>query len=177
MVRKHRNRIELLKISTGDWISDSLSLEQMVQEYYYNLFHEEDVGEPRSTIPNGFVTLSEDKQHILRKPFTEEEIKRALFDMAPFKAPGVGGIHAGFYQKLWEVVGASLCGFVMDFMVSGTLREGTNDTQVVLIPKNYYPEQISYLRPISLCNVSYKVITKTLSQKGLIYLVFFSPMI
>ena len=38
----------------------------------------------------------------------KEEIKRAMFEMAPFKAPGVDGLHAGFYQNLWDIVDDSV---------------------------------------------------------------------
>lgn len=33
---------------------------------------------------------------------TAEEIKQALFDMAPYKSPGPDGIPAGFYQLYWQ---------------------------------------------------------------------------
>ena len=45
------------------------------------------------------------------------------------------------------------------------LPEGTNDTILVLIPKTAHPEQISHLRPISLCNAAYKVITKSMINR------------
>ncbi|KAM6552992.1 hypothetical protein CsatB_013754 [Cannabis sativa] len=47
---------------------------------------------------------------------------------------------------------------------------GLNNTNIVLIPKKKNPEQMSELRPISLCNVMAKVITKVLANrmKGLL---------
>ena len=47
----------------------------------------------------------------------------------------------------------------------GPPPEGTNDTLLVLIPKTDHPKLISHFRPISLCNVNYKVVTKTLSMR------------
>jgi hypothetical protein len=35
----------------------------------------------------------------LDKPYTAEEVKSALFQMAPSKAPGVDGFTAGFFQR------------------------------------------------------------------------------
>ena len=53
----------------------------------------------------------------------------------------------------------------MDLMAIISLSEGMNDRQIVLIPKNDHPKQISHLRPISLWNISYKVILKTLTNR------------
>lgn len=43
----------------------------------------------------------------IHAPFTPNEIKRALFDMSPFKSPGLDGLHASFFQRLWQMVGKS----------------------------------------------------------------------
>lgn len=35
-----------------------------------------------------------------------EEVKKALFDMGPWKSPGPDGYPAGFYQQNWNIVGS-----------------------------------------------------------------------
>lgn len=85
--------------------------------------------------------------------------------MAPYKAPGPDGFPVGFYQKTWITVGMSICGLVSDYLDSGIMPEGLNDTLVSLIPKNPHPESVTQFRPISLCNVSYKVITKVMVNR------------
>ena len=67
--------------------------------------------------------------------FTEEEIKRALFQMHPSKAPGVDGFTAGFYQRHWNLVGPELCAAVLGFLNGGDIPEVINDTAITLIPK------------------------------------------
>lgn len=42
----------------------------------------------------------------------DEEIKKALFDMAPLKAPSSDGLYAIFYQSQWEFIGPSICEWV-----------------------------------------------------------------
>ena len=83
---------------------------------------------------------------------------KALFDMAPFKSRGIDGIHAGY---CWIHFAA----LSLIFFEIGTLPDGSNDTLIVLIPKVEHQEQISHFRRISLCNMGYKVVTKTITNR------------
>jgi hypothetical protein len=45
------------------------------------------------------------------------------------------------------------------------MQQGINDTVIVLLPKKDEPNQLKDFRPISLCNVIYKVISKCLVNR------------
>lgn len=45
----------------------------------------------------------------LASPIDNEEIRQAVFQMSPLKAPRVDGFPAGFYQSQWHIVGDSFC--------------------------------------------------------------------
>jgi hypothetical protein len=45
------------------------------------------------------------------------------------------------------------------------IPEGWNNTTIVLIPKVDSPEKVTQFRPISLCNVLYKVISKVIAKR------------
>ena len=137
----------------------------MRQNYFQALFKKEASSEPGSTIPNGFPGLRDDHRRMLMQSITRDEIRDALFDMNPFKSPGKDGFHVGFYQKTWDIVGPSMCDLVFQFLNTGVLPDGLNETILTLIPKVLHPENISQFRPISLCNVGYKLITKTLTNR------------
>ncbi|XP_038688673.1 uncharacterized protein LOC119987842 [Tripterygium wilfordii] len=165
MVRKSRSRIEALKGPNDVWISDPASLQVMVHDYFMNLYTMDDSCD-MSLIPRGyFPALNMEQTSEIHMRFSAEEIRQALFDMAPLKAPGPDGINAGFYQRMWSVVGNSLCRFVIEFLDSGIMPSGINDTLLVLIPKVMVPEYVSQFRPISLCNLGYKLITKALTNR------------
>jgi len=101
----------------------------------------------------------------LMKEYTEEEIKQALDSMGDLKAPGPEGMTALFYKKIWGMVGKDVVREVTALLNGVVMPEGWNDTVVVLIPKVRNPEKLKDLRPISLCNVVYKIASKVLSNR------------
>jgi hypothetical protein len=58
-----------------------------------------------------------------------------------------------------------LCKEVLYAVNNISVPEGWNSTTIVLIPKIDNPEMVTHFRPISLCNVVYKVISKMLSNR------------
>lgn len=85
--------------------------------------------------------------------------------MGPFKAPGPDGFQAGFYQANWSVVRDSICSFVRNAFLSGSFDAALNRVIVVLIPKIDQPETAAQFRPISLCNVTVKLIYKVIVNR------------
>ncbi|KAK3229371.1 hypothetical protein Dsin_001252 [Dipteronia sinensis] len=55
--------------------------------------------------------------------FLAEEVKKAVFDMYPTKAPGLDGTHALLYQTLWHIVG-----------LQSSVDEVISDTKSAFIP-------------------------------------------
>ncbi|KAF7153136.1 hypothetical protein RHSIM_Rhsim01G0076000 [Rhododendron simsii] len=94
----------------------------------------------------------------LLKPFTSREIKPALFEMHPNKAPGYDGMTAGFFQQYWGIAGVDVCRAVRSFFHDGRMLRSVNRTQIVLIPKVQTPTKVSQFRPISLCTITDNVL-------------------
>lgn len=85
--------------------------------------------------------------------------------MGPFKASGIDGLHAVFFQSQWDIVGTSVCDFVKDVFSNPSRINSVNQTLLVLILKVVNPETVKDLRPISLCNVIYKLVTKIIANR------------
>ncbi|XP_010412832.1 PREDICTED: uncharacterized protein LOC104699194 [Camelina sativa] len=100
----------------------------------------------------------------LTREVIETEIKQALFMMHPDKAPDPDGMTTLFYQKAWNTIKADLVLLVNSFLQEGVFDKRLNETNICLIPKVDKPTKMSELRPISLCNVGYKIISKVLCQ-------------
>ena len=62
-------------------------------------------------------------------------------------------------------MGESVIIDVLDFLYNGNMLPDINHTDIVLIPKVKNPKRISEFRPISLCNVIYKIISKVLAKR------------
>jgi hypothetical protein len=101
----------------------------------------------------------------LDQPFEDEEILQTVRQMGSLKAPGPDGIPTAFYQKFWPTVKTDILNMVKAFFHSGFLLRSLNHTYIILIPKVPTPERVTQFRPISLCNVTYKIISKVLVNR------------
>jgi len=100
----------------------------------------------------------------LLQTFTEYEVRCALFQMHPLKSLGSDGFSTDFYQKSWEVVGKEVSRAALYVLNGGSFDDGPNSTNICLVPKVAAPSRVTEFRPISLCNVIYKIISKAISN-------------
>ncbi|KAL8097756.1 hypothetical protein AgCh_030760 [Apium graveolens] len=142
---------------------------EKLEDYYEGLFRsaQGNVEEVVNTVTKKITT---EQNMDLMKEISEEEVKSALFQMHPDKAPGPDGMTPAFFQKHWKVVGKDVVKMVSDFFYIGELPQGLNETNIVLIPKKKNPSIVEEFRPIALCNVLIKIVTKVLANrmKGLL---------
>lgn len=110
-------------------------------------------------------SISDQHNRMLLEPVSDLEVKDAVFHMHPDKAPGPDGMTPTFFQKNWSVVGTEVTQMVRQFFSTGTLLDNINATNIVLIPKKKSPTTLTDLRPIALCNMAMKVITKVVANR------------
>lgn len=140
----------------------------LVQDYFSDLFQSE-LAREVSNVSRYFyhikTKLSDQAVGVLSAPFSEMEVKAAVFQLAPIKAPGPDGFSAVFYQKCWHILKTELSQKICKMLNDGQLEEGINDTDIVLIPKVKNPGRLQEFRPISLCNSVGKIISKMLANR------------
>ncbi|GJX07012.1 hypothetical protein Tco_0194944 [Tanacetum coccineum] len=86
------------------------------------------------------------------RPITNDEIKKAMFDIGDDKALGPNGYTSAY------TIGCDVCNAIRDLFGNGQLLKEINHTFLALIPKVTTPSKVNDYRPISCCNVIYKCI-------------------
>ena len=109
--------------------------------------------------------LGADQLGWLDQLFTIEEIKVVAFQIGPLKIPAIDGKPGIFYHKFWHIVGELTAAASLHFLNSGFPLKELNKTSVAMIPKVDCPKMVSHYKPISLCNVSYKIISRNIVNK------------
>ena len=85
--------------------------------------------------------------------------------MYPLKAPGSDGMPPLFFEQFWTICGEMVTTTVLDLFNHGVSPPNFNKTHIVLIPKVKTPKKVTDYRPISLCNVVYKIASKAIANR------------
>ena len=86
--------------------------------------------------------LYEEDSLSLCSPVSNEEIKHRLWSLKAFKAPSPNGLHAGFFQRFWMIVGESIQNEVKQIFKDNKVPKYLNRTNIVLIPKIASPKTL-----------------------------------
>ena len=143
-------------------VEDEEGLVAIATSYFRQIFESSNPEEIEEALSEVSTTITGSINNDLAAPVIEWEVKLTLFAMHPEKAPDPDGMTALFYQKFWDIVKEDLTHMVNQFLFHGEVANGLNDTNICLIPKTTRPNVMSQFRHISLCNVSYKIISKVL---------------
>lgn len=100
----------------------------------------------------------------LYKDFIEEFFS-ALNSMRNGKSLGIGGLSCEFYKTMWGIVGDDFRTIEHEVFSSGTLSEFPNQGLIKIILKNCTRDTISGCHPITLLDLSYKIMEKSLAIK------------
>jgi hypothetical protein len=176
IIKRWRNAIDFLKLPSGLWSSDRQAIGSCFTTHFKELFS-------TSSPPIDVELLSlfdscispEDNISLCEIPL-EQEIFSVLNSMGSTKAPGPDGFTALFYKKYWHIVKDVVLACIWDFFGNNRLLKDHNHTFIALIPKHLGASTVHQFRPISLCNIIYKIISKILANrfKALLHL-FISP--
>ena len=163
--RRRRNRILQLKDSTGSWVTHQTQVPHVFINFYKDLFTSANPSQIEQVVEKIPRVVTSEMNHHLTKNFMPMEVLEAVKQMSPIKSPGPDGFPPIFYQKYWHIIGEDVSHAVLTCLNSGKILKAINHTHITLIPKVKNPESVADFRPISLCNVIYKIISKVLTNR------------
>lgn len=167
IINDKRRKLSIKKIMNEQhqWIEGNAVIAEAAVEYYQNLFTPESTTNNMDALDYLERSITEEDNVMLTATPTLQEVKGAVFSIDPDSAPGTDGLSSAFYQSAWEVIGQDLHKKVLSVFSGATLPKYFTHTCIVMIPKVQHPQKFSDLRPISLCNVSSKVISKVINNR------------
>ena len=137
----------------------------LAKEYFDNLFQQQQ----RSSVDPVIVVLTpvidESDNNELTAPFQVDEFKAAMFSMHPNKCAGPDGFSPGFYQQFWNVCSPDIFQECCCWLNDNQFPPSLNSTNIALIPKGQHQRTMKDWRPIALCNVLYKLLSKVLANR------------
>ena len=153
-----KNNIDGLLDQNDVWKEDLRDIENIVLDYYSNLFKSSNPVEFTELLQSVEPKVIVEMNTMLIDEFKEFEVSRALKQMYPLKSPGPDGAPPLFFQHFWPTTASVVTKTVLDFLNLGIIPPKFNETHIVLIPKIKDPKRVTDYHPISLCNVIYKLV-------------------
>lgn len=101
----------------------------------------------------------------LESPFTIDEVIKVVQTLKRNVALGLDGLPAIFHQPHWDIVREDTLRTTLDVLNNQEDPKRFNNTFIKLIAKINNPTKPVDFRPIALCNVFMKIITKTISNR------------
>lgn len=169
ITRKRVNTIRAILLPNGEWITEGKDIRDAFIVHFKSIYkkgerarvedvYPEDLLNSVPQVPNAIAA------HLEVIP-TEGEIQSALMALGPNKAPGPDGFTAKVIQENWDAFGPSILSEVKNFFQTGVMKRQIGRSNLVLILKTDEANMVTQFRPISVCNILYKVISKVLSTR------------
>ena len=133
--------------------------------YYEDLYTLANPSQVEATLQSINTLVNAQMNEKLSSEFMVWEVMEVIKQMAPLKAPGPNGMPPIFFQNYWNLIGDEVTNSILQFLNSTSFPSHLNHTFISLIPKVKNSELVSEFRPISLCNVLYKIFSKVLANR------------
>ena len=140
-----------------------------IQSFYQNLYSSQNI--PNTQIQDYLQDFNPPLLDLTQKDrigafIKEEEVDLVIRNLNLNKSPGLDGITAEFYQEFRPQLVPILTELYNNSLLQGYLPKNFKQSIITLIFKNKgSPDEIKNWRPISLLNLDYKILTKTLTLR------------
>ncbi|KAL2526290.1 Reverse transcriptase domain-containing protein [Abeliophyllum distichum] len=140
-------------------------IQKSAVDYFQKILTKEDTKDDTEifeSIPN--IISSNDNRSLNALP-SVEKVKEVVFSLDKDSAVGPDEFSGIFYQFCWVVIQSDSYEAIVDFFNGKIVPTWVAATSITLIPKKQNAEGWKDYRPISLCNVLNKILTKILASR------------
>lgn len=137
----------------------------MASEFFKTLYTSQGTSGEDELLDTVKLVIIEEINRNLPAKFTKQEVRSDCKQTHPTKAHRLDGMPSMFCHKFWSIIGTDVVSYCLDVLNNGLLMDDINKTFIFLIPKVKNLEKLAQFKPISLCNVLYKIITKTIVNR------------
>ena len=97
-------------------------------------------------------------------PDSLEEIEGILKIFCKEKSPGLDKWIVELFLTFFDIIESIFCMMVEEYRRSRKVSVDNNDTYIALIPKFSKPKKFLDFKPLSLCNLVYKIISNKIKR-------------
>lgn len=138
--RRLKNKVLMLRDLSGKEHYSEGSKGNISVDYYRDLYMSTNPMDLESLFSGFPIKVTDTMNELLTRPVTPEDIKKAAFGVKGSSAPGEDELTA-------------------------VMPDGWSHTQLSLLPKFPNPSDMKDMRPISLCSVQYKIISRIMCDR------------
>ena len=152
-------------------ITDENVIRQKLTDHYTRFFgYEETDNDAQDEILMYTKKLQDWEKDMLDEPITFEILEKSLNSLENDKTPGPDGLTTEFYKTFFPNLKPLFENLIGEILNEERLPTSQTFSIIKLLKKDPKVKTIKNLRPISLLNVDYKIITKSLTLKLLPYM-------
>ena len=170
--RNHcRKTVTKLKLGENKYTKNQFEILQEEKRFYESLYKSQNIDNSiflASTFfnPENVSPLSQEEKESCEGLLSENECFNAIKEFKNNKSPGTDGFTAEFYKFFWPELKTEMTSSFNYAFQNGSLSISQRRGIISLIPKkNKDKTLLENLRPISLLNVDYKILTKAIAKR------------
>ena len=171
-VKNNSNNIDALKVN-GNIVTDNGMIENTVTSFFsalFNGYHNSDLQITRTPFApdyknfdefmNGIGTISDMEARKMEDPIQMDELENIIKKCKNNKSPGLDGLPYEFYRKVWAVIRNEFKDILQCQLDRIRIVDSNKQGVTRLISKVNGIPKVDELRPITLLNTDYKILSK-----------------
>ena len=151
----------------GEPVTDIKKIPSVFKDFYSNLYSYQNTDNlVQDQYLNYTRKLSNEQRDVINQPLTLTDFKNALWDMREDGSPGPNGLTVKFFKCFFSELSPIFFKLVNSCFKTSKVSDAFKLSYTILLPKDSGSLlEIKNFRPISLLNISFKIITKAFTNR------------